>query len=317
MIVQELHRVIFCAKVFIETWRLIAADIQRENARVAAGSGTGINEDLVKGVCRAIEKCNLPRSCRGQSSTPSCKDEFVGQMRAEDMSFIDGNEVGLVGHVPYEFREDAAAVVGGSAVLGPSAGPNLSRNGMLAMKTRPFGFHLSIVSTEFDSHVTKSLSDLKGYFANEAAHQALLNSDDHVVYEVHEMKRPEVSGELLHGLSIVHPGLVGDEYLMTKGHYHCVRHTAQIYYCLGGSGILLMENTNGEWAAEDLHPGRVVYVAPEWAHRSINTSETRDLVTFFLYPGHAGHDYGSIVNKRFRKRVLRQNGRPVLLDTEG
>src|SRR6266568_6631671 len=41
-------------------------------------------------------------------------------MRAEDMRFIDGDEVGLVGYVPYEFREDAAAVIGGSVVLGPS-----------------------------------------------------------------------------------------------------------------------------------------------------------------------------------------------------
>ena len=41
-----------------------------------------------------------------------------------------------------------------------------------------------------------------------------------VLYEVYEIKRPELAGELMYGISIVHPGKVGEEYFMTKGHFH-------------------------------------------------------------------------------------------------
>jgi glucose-6-phosphate isomerase len=145
------------------------------------------------------------------------------------------------------------------------------------------------------------------------AFQAMLDSGDPLIYEVYENRRPEVAGELLNGLSIVHSGRVGDEYFMTKGHYHLVRDTAEIYYCLRGKGVLLMQNEAGATAVEELYPGRVVYVTPHWAHRSINTGE-EDLVTFFVYPGHAGHDYGTIDATGFRKRFVDRNGVPTLVD---
>lgn len=182
------------------------------------------------------------------------------------------------------------------------------------MRYRLFGFELSINADAFDNHISRSLSEMEGYFADRAAFRELRNSGNPVVYEVYEVKRPETAGELPHGLSIVHAGAVGGEYFMTKGHYHSVRDTAEIYYCLAGRGLLLMENEDGEWAAEELCPGLVVYVPPSWAHRSINTSEKEDLVTFFAYPGHAGHDYGTIAQKGFRKRVVSRNCHPEIVD---
>jgi glucose-6-phosphate isomerase len=106
---------------------------------------------------------------------------------------------------------------------------------------------------------------------------------------------------------------VGGEYFMTKGHYHSVRETAEIYYCMQGKGLLLMENEAGETAVEEFNPGRVVYVLPGWAHRSINTG-TEDLVTFFVYPGNAGHDYATIDTTGFRKRVVEVDGAVTIVD---
>jgi glucose-6-phosphate isomerase, archaeal len=57
----------------------------------------------------------------------------------------------------------------------------------------------------------------------------------------------------------------------------------------------------------------VTYVTPYWAHRSINTGE-EDLITFFVYPGNAGHDYATIDSVGFRKRLLQQNGIPTMVD---
>jgi glucose-6-phosphate isomerase len=37
-------------------------------------------------------------------------------------------------------------------------------------------------------------------------------------------------------------------------------------------------------------------------------------VTFFVYPGDAGHDYGTIEEQGFRKLVLKKNGAPQVVD---
>jgi len=142
----------------------------------------------------------------------------------------------------------------------------------------------------------------------------VLAKGDFVLYEVYENNRPEIPGELVHGISIVHPGKVGDEYFMTKGHFHAVLETAEIYYCLQGTGIMVMQTPEGEWAIEALCPGKVLYVPPRWAHRSVNTSQKEDLVTFFVYPAHAGQDYSTVEKRRFRKLVVECDNRPCIVD---
>ena len=181
--------------------------------------------------------------------------------------------------------------------------------------SRPFAFELGLspdLLRCFDTHLQRRLSALQGQFNAQQAYEQMVPSDP-LIYEVYEKRRPEVAGELLHGISIVHPGRVGNEFFMTKGHYHAVRETAEIYYCLRGCGLLLMENEEGDWAAEEFFPGRVVYAPPRWAHRSINTG-IDDLATFFAYPGHAGHDYAAIEQRGFRKIVIQRNGCVEVVD---
>lgn len=185
------------------------------------------------------------------------------------------------------------------------------------MSDRPLTFRISQsdgLPTQCDNYICRRLSAMEGQFADRPAYDAMLHEGDTVVYEVYEMKRPEVCGELLHGVSVVHPGKVGDEYFMTKGHFHSELETAEIYYCLRGEGAMVMETPEGEWSVESLRPGSVLYVPPRWAHRSVNTSPKENLVTFFVYPGHAGHDYGSIEKQGFRKLVVERDAHPQILD---
>jgi glucose-6-phosphate isomerase len=77
---------------------------------------------------------------------------------------------------------------------------------------------------------------------------------------------------------------------------------------------MVMETPEGEWAVEALRPGVVLYVLPRWAHRSVNTSASEDLITFFVYPGNAGHDYGTIEQQGFRKLVVEKDGAPAVVD---
>ncbi len=168
--------------------------------------------------------------------------------------------------------------------------------------------------SEYDHHIVRRLSAMKGQYLDSKAYETRLTQDDTVLYEVFELKRPEVAGEMLYGISVVHPGKVGDEYFMTKGHFHTVLETAEVYYCLNGRGFMVMENPEGDWAVERLAPGKVLYVPPRWAHRSVNASAQEDLVTFFVYPANAGHDYGAIEAQGFRKLVLEVRGEAQIVD---
>ena len=185
------------------------------------------------------------------------------------------------------------------------------------MSGPPFSLEVFLSGSElssFDNHIQRRLSAMQGQFSDKTAFEAMLQREDMVLYEVYEVKRPEIAGELPHGLSIVHPGKVGAEYFMTKGHFHAVLDTAEVYYCLRGQGVMVMETPEGEWAVEQLQPHRVLYVPPRWAHRSVNTDPNEDLVSLFIYPGNAGHDYGSIEAHGFRKLVLERGGAPEIVD---
>lgn len=185
------------------------------------------------------------------------------------------------------------------------------------MRTLPFTFGLPLqtgLPSEWDNHIRRTLSSMKGQYLEQDAYAAMLDRDDSLLYEVYELKVPEKAGELLHGISIVHPGKVGQEYYMTKGHFHTVLETGEVYYCLRGQGMMVMETPEGQSDVQELCAGRVLYVPPRWAHRSVNTSPTEDLITFFVYPGNAGHDYGTIEQKGFRKLVVERGGKPVVID---
>ena len=175
------------------------------------------------------------------------------------------------------------------------------------MTDHPFAFTLPLpdgVPSRVDNHITRTLSSMRGQYLDAAAYEQQLAAGDRTVYEVYELKGSEVAGELLMGVSVVHPGKVGKEFHMTRGHFHTVRATAEVYYCLEGEGFMVMETAEGETAVEPMLPGTVLYVAPGWAHRSVCTSRQKDLIMFFAYPGNAGHDYATIEKRGFRKIVL-------------
>lgn len=162
--------------------------------------------------------------------------------------------------------------------------------------------------------IQRKLSEMKGMFADDEKFAEMAESTDPIVYEFYDMQRPQEPGEIAFGTSIVYPGRVGDEYFMTKGHFHEVRDTAEVYYCLRGRGCMLMENPEGDWEARDLQPGSAVYVPPRYAHRSINTSPTETLITFFAFRADAGHDYDTIKDKGFRKLVVERGGKTQIVD---
>jgi len=183
------------------------------------------------------------------------------------------------------------------------------------MVMAPFATQLDLIEGTMenpDRVVVRHASDMRGHYKDAGALERLVAAGDPVHYRVYEKAVPEVPGQLLVCVSILEPGTVGTEYFMTKGHYHTVPDTAEAYLALHGQGYMLMKTAQGDCAWEFMMRGRLVYVPPHWAHRSINTGRER-LVSFCVYPAHAGHNYGDIEAQGFPKRVVDQEGRPAFV----
>ena len=159
----------------------------------------------------------------------------------------------------------------------------------------------------------RTVSSMRGMYADDAATEKLIAGGDPLVYEFYELGAPETPGDLAFGSSIVYPGKVGDEYFMTKGHFHTILETGEVYYCLQGHGYMLLENPEGDWSAQELTSGKTVYVPPRYAHRSINVGDS-PLITFFCFRGDAGHDYGTIETKGYRKLLFDIDGETVVVE---
>ena len=163
--------------------------------------------------------------------------------------------------------------------------------------------------------IERRLSQMAGMYADRDAEQtALAGGGDPLVYEVHQYDVAEYAGELMVCTTILHPGKVGDEFFMTKGHFHEVRDRAEIYFGLQGEGQLVLAR-DGAAEAVPMSPGVVAYVPPYWAHRTVNTGR-EPFVFLAVYPGDAGHDYGTIETEGFPQRVLERDGQ-VLVERSG
>lgn len=156
------------------------------------------------------------------------------------------------------------------------------------------------------------LSQMKDMFYDVAAAEEILKTEDPLIYEFYELGFPEREGDLAFGTTILYPGLVGEEYYMTKGHFHTKLETAEVYYTLSGEGYMVMENPEGDTIEIPLVKGQALYVPRRYAHRSVNTGN-EPLVVFFAFDADAGHDYGTIETKGYHKMVVERQGKTEIV----
>lgn len=165
--------------------------------------------------------------------------------------------------------------------------------------------------TPATSTVKRHLSHMRGMYADTDAEQALIAAGDPLIYEVLQYDVPNENGQLTTCTTVIHPGTVGTEYYMTKGHYHAKRDTGEVYLGLSGNGKLLLE-VDGRLSCLDMAPGTIAYVPPYWAHRTVNTGD-EPFIFLAVYPSDAGHDYGTIEREGFAGRVVDRNGKATVL----
>jgi glucose-6-phosphate isomerase len=158
----------------------------------------------------------------------------------------------------------------------------------------------------------KEIQQLAGVFADETERQKMNPSE--IVYAV-ESYLPVAEGKqggLFWGVTTILPGKVGDEYFMTRGHFHAEPDTAEFYWGMLGEGVLIYMDEDGNSWAEAMSPNSLHYIAGCVAHRVANTG-SEPLVFGACWPSDAGHDYETINKKGFSARLVEKDGKPVLV----
>lgn len=155
--------------------------------------------------------------------------------------------------------------------------------------------------------------DMQGMYQDELALKKLVSKDNPLIYQVSGVNIPEETGHIIYSTTIISPGKVGNEYFMSKGHFHVKEDTAEIYLCLEGEGYLLMQTRKGRVSTIHMKPGILGYIPPYWGHRTINTGN-KEFAFLTFSPGDAGHNYEVIQKCGFAKIMLEEDGRAVLKD---
>src|SRR3954454_6773272 len=96
-----------------------------------------------------------------------------------------------------------------------------------------------VITGEGIEERVKTLGQLAGLFSDEVAWSRM--DPESEVYRVRLWRPvPEgTTGGLFWGTTTIQPGMVGDEYFMTHGHFHSIRDRAEFYASLKGMGAMV------------------------------------------------------------------------------
>ena len=173
---------------------------------------------------------------------------------------------------------------------------------------KPFNSYIYLKKMNLEPEgdlVIRKLSDMIGVFQDkEAVKEAL--KENPLIYKFYNVQIPEENGHLQHCISIVYSGRIGNEYYMTKGHFHKIKDTAEIYLTLKGRGKLVMQTPDQKSKVLEMKEGSISYIPPYWAHRTVNIGD-EPLIFFGVYRGDAGHNYG----------IIEEKGMAVIIVEEG
>ncbi len=156
----------------------------------------------------------------------------------------------------------------------------------------------------------RKVSSLSKMFYDKAAVEQIIQSGDRLVYEIRYHPFITDNSDMALGTTVVFPGKVGNEYHMTKGHFHERDDQPEVYYCVQGQGILQMMTRQGEYIGAPWQAGTVTHIPPQYAHRAVNTGN-EPLVYVAVFHVAAGHDYDLIEQRGFSRLVVEQDGKPT------
>jgi glucose-6-phosphate isomerase, archaeal len=149
---------------------------------------------------------------------------------------------------------------------------------------------------EFEKHKSKSrkLKDVGKWYSDQGAVGRELKKGNRIIYETFTDKFSPI--ELT--LTVVHPGTVGKEFHMTKGHVHGKK-VPEFYILLEGKGKLLIQK--GKPKVIELKKGEIALIPVGYAHRLVNDGR-KDLKVLTIYDQASRPDYHIKFKKRFFKK---------------
>jgi len=158
----------------------------------------------------------------------------------------------------------------------------------------------------------RTLAGLTGYFRDEATRAAM--DQDRLAYRVqaYEPKPEGERGAVCCATTFLEPGTVGDEYFLTRGHFHVNEDCPELEVTVSGSGLLVLMTADRRTRTEPMRAGSVHHVPPGTAHRVANTGD-EPLVFVSYWPSETGHDYRTIIEDGFGARVRRIDGQPAIV----
>jgi len=150
---------------------------------------------------------------------------------------------------------------------------------------------------EFEKHKSKArrLKDVGRWYKDKDAVAEILKSEgNRVIYETFTDKYHPINLTL----TVVHPGVIGKEFHMTKGHVHR-KLTPEFYILLEGNGKLVLQK--GGMRVIELKKGEIALIPKGFAHRLVNEGR-KDLKVLTIYDQASRPDY----HIRFRRRFFRK-----------
>ena len=160
---------------------------------------------------------------------------------------------------------------------------------------------------------SRKLADLKDIFQEKKSYETM--DPDTLLYEVYSYipVGEGTSGALNFGITHIYPGKVGQEYFMTKGHFHALDDRTEYYWGIEGEGILILMDRERKTWGEKMFPGSLHYIPGGVAHRVANTGK-QALSFGACWPSDAGHNYEEIAQKGFSARLMEVDGIPKLIN---
>jgi glucose-6-phosphate isomerase len=184
-------------------------------------------------------------------------------------------------------------------------GLNLNKN----PKIKPFVIQYDEIGkklSEYSVKNDKKLSDIAEFFHDQDSVSKILKSGrDPLIYSYHDKVQPAVEGEFSFGITIIFPGTIGNEFYMTRGHYHG-ENAGEFYMGLEGNGILILEDQDTK-EAQGIYFTRnsIPYIPAGYGHRVVNVG-TMPLIFLTVEAALGTHDYDTI----------RKNGFGILVITD-
>lgn len=135
----------------------------------------------------------------------------------------------------------------------------------------------------------------KWYSDKKAVEKELKKNKNNVIYETFT----EEDSPMDLTLTVIHPGTIGKEYYMTKGHIHGANNP-EFYILLEGNGKLLIQSRS-EVKVITLKKGKITLIPKGYAHRLINPGRKK-LKVLTIYSENSRPNY----NVKFKKRFFRK-----------